>query len=45
MKTFTESEVKDLLRKQREICAKLAEGYRYNKLFKLIVKAPAPKIK
>jgi len=45
MKTFSENEVKELLRKQREICAKLVEGYRYNKLFKQIVNAPEPKTK
>lgn len=44
MKTFTEEEVKYLLKKQREICARVVDNYRFNKLFKKIQGAPEPKL-
>ena len=44
MKTFTEEEVKELLKKQRKICAKIVENYRYNKLYMQIQNAPEPKL-
>ena len=44
MKTYTEAEVKVLLKKQREICARVVDNYRFNNLFKKIISAPEPKL-
>ena len=44
MRTYTQEEVKDLLKKQREICAKLAIKYRFNKLYEQIQDAPEPSL-
>jgi len=45
MKTYTEEEVKFLLKKQRQICAQVIVKYRFNKVYKQIQMAPEPKLK
>ncbi len=44
MKTFTLDEVRELLREQRNICAKVAQSYRFNKAYVLIKQAPEPEL-
>jgi len=44
MRTYTQEEVKALLKKQREICAKLVIKYRFNKLYEQVQDAPEPKL-
>ena len=45
MKTYTEEEVKTLLKKQRQICAQVIVKYRFNQIYKRVQMAPEPKLK
>jgi len=45
MKTYTEDEVKELLKKQRKNCAQVVVKYRYNKLYQQIQAAQEPKLR
>ena len=43
-KTFTLEEVRELLKEQRQLCAKVAQTYRFSKAYVLIQQAPEPNL-